>query len=278
MSAKSKIDWLMGGASWPIVTGCHRVNEMCDHCYAKRFAKRFWKDREFGDVRMHSDKLDLPEKWKSRPRMIFCDAMGDLFHSAVAWDFIVGVWKVMRDHPMHTFIILTKRPDTAMRFINYVLPRHVPEVPLPNVWLGVSAGTQMIANAFVPTLLETNVQKHIISAEPLLEPMHLLPSWTGQAPGFEHHLSWVIVGGENGPSARPMQSSWANNLQVECLHAHIPYFFKGHGEWIEASKFIEWEDTNVKPMQMDSGETMIRVGSKKIPKLLYGKEYHEVPK
>lgn len=49
----------------------------------------------------------------------------------------------------------------------------VPVWPLPNLWLGVSTGTQKAADERIPDLLSTPATVRFISAEPLLEPLDL---------------------------------------------------------------------------------------------------------
>jgi protein gp37 len=198
----SKIEWLCRPGtkpeSWNPVTGCRKVSEGCRNCYAAAMAARFWGDRKFTDVRCHKDRLYAPLSWR-KPRTVFVNSMSDLFHDAVADEFIDRVFAVMALCPQHTFVILTKRPERmldwathdprdgvrnageAMRPSNP--PRHWYHVsdwnlrlaswPLPNVWLGVSIEDQPTADQRIPILLQTPAAVRCVSIEPLLGPVRL---------------------------------------------------------------------------------------------------------
>jgi protein gp37 len=234
MSDKSAIEWTE--ATWNPVTGCDRVSEGCDHCYAQTLAKRlkamgsprYQRDGNsrtsgpgFG-VTLHIDQLTLPMRW-STPRTVFVNSMSDLFHDDVPSDFIVEVFRTMAATPSHTYQVLTKRPG---RMASLLARWHSSSelrdlVELPNVWLGTSVENQRWAAVRVPKLIETPATVRFLSCEPLLGPIDLemaLP-----------HLDWVIVGGESGPGCRPMDPDWARSLRHQCKASGVPFFFKQWG-------------------------------------------------
>ncbi|HEY2062380.1 MAG TPA: DUF5131 family protein, partial [Amycolatopsis sp.] len=165
MSGATTIEWTRGddgtaGTTWNPVTGCTKVSAGCDHCYAETFAERWRGVRghhfENGfDVTLRPERLEQPLRWK-KPRRIFVNSMGDLFHDQVPDDFIIGVFAVMAQAHWHTFQLLTKRHSRMRSPLSHsAFPLKVAwrmagheagtdEVrqygwPLPNVWLGVSA-------------------------------------------------------------------------------------------------------------------------------------------
>lgn len=257
MSDKTGIEWT--DATWNPVTGCTEVSPGCDHCYAKTFAER-WRGTaghyyEHGfDVQLRPDKLYQPLKWK-RPRRIFVNSMSDLFHDSVPDEYIAKVFAVMALAPQHTFQLLTKR-HARMRSLlggrtsdfehqvwdtwsNYETPPGSPtmedapwpELPLPNVWLGVSAEDQQWADIRIPALLDTPAAVRFVSAEPLLGPIEF-PHWYVDPVNTEaSSLDWVIAGGESGRGARPMHPDWARSLRDQCLDAGVAFLFKQWGEW-----------------------------------------------
>lgn len=305
--AKSKIEWT--DAVWNPVTGCTKVSAGCAHCYAERMSKRlagrcgYPKDEPF-KVTLHPDKLDEPLKWK-RPRRIFVNSMGDLFHKDVPATFIADVFDVMRQAKQHTFMILTKRPE-GMKWLRLNGPIYNNE-PLPNVWLGVSVENQAAADERIPLLLQTSAAVRFISAEPLLGPISLWP-WLsnpslaalefGKEPPL---LDWVIVGGESGPGARPLHPDWARNLRDQCQSAEVPFFFKSWGEWIVPEDGAEacrvcgctwhnacdggcyWVEPGLcsncvgKPVPKFRAVKFRRVGKKKAGRMLNGREWDEIP-
>lgn len=229
----SKIEWT--DETWPVVTGCTPVSPGCKHCYAARMAATRLKHHPryrglaamampgvfgwTGKVRLNRDVLEQPPRWK-KPRRIFVASMGDLFHEDVSPWFVCEIWQVMRECPQHTFQILTKRPRRMRRLIKTYIADHGFGVePLPNVHLGVSVENQKTTWR-TQCLRETPAAIRFLSLEPLLGPIDLR--------GGLHvvDIHWVIVGGESGPNARPMDPNWARDIRDQCQAAGTPFFMK----------------------------------------------------
>lgn len=234
MGEKTGIAWT--DSTWNPVRGCTKVSAGCKNCYAERFAER-WRGvpghafEQGFDVRLVPEALDLPLHWR-RPRRVFVNSMSDLFHESVPDTFIAQVFLTMSTASQHTFQILTKRPKRARQWISG--PGLIDmRWPLPNVWLGVSVEDQASADERIPHLLATPAAVRFISAEPLLSHIHLRPSakrhedltpWLGAG-----RISWVIIGGESGPGARPCDVAWIRSLVVQCRAASVPAFVKQLG-------------------------------------------------
>jgi protein gp37 len=266
MSDKTGIEWAAGddgtpGATWNPVTGCDDVSPGCLNCYARTFAER-WRgiaghhfENGF-DVQLRPERLDQPLRWK-RPRRIFVNSMSDLFHKDVPDEYIACVFAVMASAPQHTFQVLTKR-HARMRsllasdefqvqcfFAAAARGWDLEGTPWPllNVHLGVSAEDQHWADIRIPALLRTPAAVRFVSAEPLIGRIDLRHHLAGWCPehdfdgGFcvqrDHpgvrHLSWVIVGGESGSGARPMDENWARTLVIQATRARVPVFVKQMG-------------------------------------------------
>jgi protein gp37 len=214
MSEKTGIEWT--DATWNPVTGCTKVSLGCRHCYAETFAER-WRGipghpyEQGFDLRLWPDRLELPLTWK-KPRMVFVNSMSDLFHDGVPFDFIRAVFRTMESASWHTFQVLTKR---AARLAQLAPDLRWP----PNVWMGVSverADYLWRANH----LRQVPAAVRFLSLEPLLGPLG-----TFDLSG----IHWVIVGGESGPGARPMEATWVRRIQEQCSAAGVPFFFKQWG-------------------------------------------------
>ncbi len=221
MGSKTSIIWTE--SSWNPVSGCTKVSPGCDHCYAEKVAQRFAGTKAYPDgfdVTLRPDRLDQPLRW-TRPRKIFVNSMGDLFHDAVSEDFVAQVFAVMAAAPRHTFQLLTKR-HARMRslvsspgFREKVNAKAASDYhhdtrgqwPLTNLWLGVSAENQTWADIRIPVLVDTPAVVRFVSAEPLIAPITDIHAET---------LDWVIVGGESGPGSRPMHVEWARDLRQQC--------------------------------------------------------------
>lgn len=215
MAAKSEIEWT--DATWNPVTGCTKVSPGCAHCYAEAITLRFRRGGAYlpgkATIKCHPDRLRLPLSWKA-PRRIFVNSMSDLFHEEVPLEFIQRVFDVIKKANWHTFQILTKRHD-RLRALADIL-----DWP-SNLWVGVSVENQYWADLRIPALLEVRATVRFLSVEPLLKRVDLRP--------YLPELQWVIVGGESGPKARPLDPDWVRKIRDDCLAADVPFFFKQWG-------------------------------------------------
>jgi protein gp37 len=266
----TKIDWC--NKVWNPMTGCTRVSEGCRNCYAATMAKRLagmnsmhWLNgRTFDQVMTHPDKLEEPRQWK-KPRVVFVDSMGDLFHKDVPDEFIRQVFDVMAMANWHQFLILTKR---GQRMAEMSVDLGIPK----NVWLGVSIEDQQSAYERIPWLWEIDHPKLFVSAEPLLGPVKLpmkfhLSTW----------LKWLIIGGESGRGvARPCDPQWVRDLIYQVQPAGIPVFFKQWGEWIHRSQ-LQWSNIPFTVGQFPEEYEFCCVGKTKAGHVLDGLTYHEIP-
>jgi len=214
MAIESSIEWT--GSTWNPVTGCTKISAGCQNCYAERMAKRLQAMGQANyakgfAVTCHERVLDLPLRWK-RPRVIFVNSMSDIFHDVVPPDFIQRVFQVMRQANHHIFQILTKRAER--------LAQLSPVLDWPeNVCMGVTV-ERSDCKRRIDCLRTTGAAVKFLSIEPLLDDLGDL-DLTG--------IDWVIVGGESGPGARPMQAEWVRPIRDQCLQREVPFFFKQWG-------------------------------------------------
>lgn len=210
----SKIEWTE--SSWNPLTGCNKVSPGCKHCYAERMARRLQamgleKYRNGFVLTLHPEVLEDPLHWE-KPQLIFVNSMSDLFHENVPLDFIQQIFAVMRRAHWHIFQILTKRAERLLALDPLV------DWP-PNVWMGVSVENSDYLYR-IHLLRQTHAVIKFLSCEPLLGPLPNLPL---------EGIHWVIVGGESGPKARPMDPAWAREIRDQCQAARVPFFFKQWG-------------------------------------------------
>lgn len=212
--ARSAIEWTE--STWNPVTGCTKISSGCRNCYAERMSKRL---KAMGHpnyangfkLTMHEHVLEMPLRWK-RPQVIFVNSMSDLFHEEVPLEFITKVFSVMAEASHHRFQVLTKRSRRLRELAS--------ELPWPsNVWMGVSVESDEYAYR-IDCLKQTDALIKFVSFEPLLGPICNLDL---------EGIDWVIVGGESGPKARPMDPAWAREIRDHCLAANVPFFFKQWG-------------------------------------------------
>lgn len=214
MGKRSAIEWT--DATWNPVTGCTKVSEGCDHCYAETFAER-WRGTqghpyENGfDLTLRPQRLLEPLSWKT-PRTIFVNSMSDLFHVDVPDEFILQVSDTMRRATWHQFQVLTKRAERLQR-----LSKRIEFAS--NVWVGVSVESPAYYWR-IRHLQAVPAAVRFLSCEPLIAALPDLPL---------DGIGWVIVGGESGPGARPMVPAWVRNIRGQCENACVPFFFKQWG-------------------------------------------------
>jgi protein gp37 len=219
MSLLSKIEWT--DATWNPIRGCTKVSPGCKHCYAERFAERFrgveGHPFEQGfDLRLVPEKLAEPVRW-SEPRMIFVNSMSDLFQNGVPLDFITKVAATMKLANWHTYQVLTKRSKRMKEVLSGPLSDYGAE---KHVWWGVSVEDKKYGIPRIADLQASPASVRFLSVEPLLEDLGRI-SLDG--------ISWVIVGGESGPGARPMKEDWVLSIKDQCADAGVPFFFKQWG-------------------------------------------------
>jgi len=254
----NQVSWGYCTQSWnPLAMRCTPCSDGCLHCWHLRMADRLAKnpavhpDRrkaysgEYNAVPTRSMYAPIKRK---KPSTIAVQFMGDLWHDSVPSATIWQVWEVMREASQHTFLTLTKRPDLMAEWFRMCNTVSHNRPALTNVYLGVTVENQQAADERIPILLSIPAAGYWISAEPLLGPINLMHLQAdtrtvlnvldgcgvssrgigGQtSPNTEcNRLSSVVVGGESGPGARPMESEWAVSIRDQCAAAGVPFFMK----------------------------------------------------
>lgn len=232
--AQSSIEWTE--MTWNPVTGCTKISAGCKYCYAEVMAKRLQamgipKYKDAFKLRIHEDALGIPYTWK-RQKVVFVNSMSDLFHKDVPLSFIKKVFDVMNENPQHTFQVLTKRAERLKDVSKHLKWTH-------NIWMGVSVENEKVVSR-IDYLRETGARTKFLSCEPLIGPLENLNL---------SNIDWVIVGGESGRKARPMDADWVLDIMDQCKQANVAFFFK------------QWGGTN----------------KKKSGRLLNGRTYDEMP-
>ncbi len=241
MAQASSIEWTQN--SWNPVTGCTKVSPGCKHCYAERMSRRLRamglpQYRNGFRVTLQPDALEIPLKWK-KPSTIFVNSMSDLFHEDVPPSFVRQVFDVMQRASQHQFQVLTKRPEIALE--------QATDLPWPNnVWLGTSVESDLYKHR-IATLRQIPAAIRFLSIEPLLGPVTRLPL---------SEIHWVIVGGESGPGARPMDPAWVRRIRDRCIAQGVPFFFKQWGgvNKKRAGRLLDgrtWDETPGTPKEQE---------------------------
>ena len=212
--AQSRIEWTE--STWNPLTGCNKISPGCKHCYAERMSKRLHAMGQPNyangfKLTLHPQALEKPLEWKT-PQVIFVNSMSDLFHKDVPLEFIQSVFDVMKRAHWHQFQVLTKRSERLAEISSKL-------EWTDNIWMGVS-----VENADytfrIDHLRKTGAKIKFLSVEPLLGP---IPKMNLKG------INWVIVGGESGPGARPLEKEWVVGIRDHCVKAKVPFFFKQWG-------------------------------------------------
>ena len=214
MGVDSKIEWTE--STWNPITGCTKISSGCKSCYAERMAKRL---KAMGqpnytngfNIAIHKLAFDLPLRWK-KPQVIFVNSMSDLFHKQVPTHCIKHLFEIMGQANWHIFQILTKRSSRLAQL----------DLQLPwsdHIWMGVTVEAVNYTYR-IDDLRNCGAKVKFLSIEPLLGPLPEI-NLSG--------IDWVIVGGESGPGARPMEADWVRNIREQCVEQNVPFFFKQWG-------------------------------------------------
>lgn len=214
--AESKIEWT--DKTWNPITGCTKKSTGCLHCYAEVMARRLKamgqeKYTNGFTVTLHERCLNEPLNWKGNHNIFVC-SMSDIFHENVPFEFVDKMFNVIKQTPQHRYQILTKR---AKRMTEYFYTRDIPK----NVWLGVTVEAKSYRFR-IDLLRNMPATVKFLSCEPLVEDLEEL-NLAG--------IDWVIVGGESGSQARPMQESWVLNIRRQVEEQGSRFFFKQWGTW-----------------------------------------------
>lgn len=249
MSETTKIEWT--DATVNFWWGCTKVGPGCDHCYAEAWAQRFDEGLWGAGVPRRKVKSAMPtlaklqrgaERWEAqhgRRRRVFLQSMSDLFDKEVPDEWFAEAWTGIELASRLELQIVTKRISfVEKRLAGRTWPQHA--------GLIISVVNQEEADRDIPRLLDLKSRLGIpwvgLSMEPLLGPVDVikvLARWQDATPYSGRKgiklgsllLDWVIVGGESGPSARPMHPDWARSLRDQCAAAGVPFMFKQWGEW-----------------------------------------------
>ena len=212
--SRSGIEWTE--STWNPLTGCTKISPGCKYCYAERMAKRLKAMGQSNYINgfrlsMHDHVLEKPLEWKT-PQVVFVNSMSDLFHKEVPLEFIHRVFDVMKCAYWHQFQVLTKRSERLVELNPYL-------EWMDNIWMGVSIENKDYVYR-IDNLRKTGAKKKFLSIEPLLGPLPKMDL---------KEINWVIVGGESGPGARPLEREWVIGVRDQCLKEKIPFFFKQWG-------------------------------------------------
>lgn len=210
----TKIEWTE--TTWNPTTGCTKISSGCKNCYAERMSKRLQamgvlKYKNGFKLCFHPETLAEPYTWK-KPRTVFVNSMSDLFHEEMPFEMIQKVFKVMNDNPIHTFQVLTKRADILLKHSKYLKWTK-------NIWIGVTVENQENVTR-IDFLRKVNANVKFLSIEPLIGRIDYLDL---------ENIDWVIVGGESGPGARPMDEDWVLKIKRQCQIQDTAFFFKQWG-------------------------------------------------
>ncbi|WP_153798173.1 DUF5131 family protein [Foetidibacter luteolus] len=232
--AQSSIEWTE--MTWNPTTGCTKISAGCKYCYAEVMTKRLQAMgiEKYADgfaVKTHEESLHIPYTWKGS-KVVFVNSMSDLFHPEIPYEFIQRVFEVMNDTPQHIYQVLTKRSE-RLKELHHLLSW------TSNIWMGVSVENEKVLHR-INDLRFINAETKFLSCEPLIGPLENMNL---------QNINWVIVGGESGRKARPMQEWWVWDIHQQCVDNEVAFFFK------------QWGGTN----------------KKKTGRILGGRTYDEMP-
>jgi protein gp37 len=317
---KTKIEW--AHVTENFVSGCTEDGPECDNCYARLMSARLatmknkparydgvttgngaaaaWTGKINVDVEAMRSAFERLAHRRD-PARVFLGSMTDLFHAKVPRDLLLELFDLIAEHRRHAWLLLTKRPRRMRRIAAMWLRlRHRDALP-PNLWCGVTAGDQAGADRRIPELMKIPAVR-FVSIEPLLGPVVIRRQWrglghahAGQADdpavcccgrhrSYHARVDWVIVGGESGARARPMNPAWVRSLRDQCAAAGVALHLKQWGEWHDckrpASGLWSPQPADAPPgavHQFDDGTVVYRVTKKNAGRVLDGRTHDELP-
>lgn len=230
MGKNTKIEW--ADHTFNPWWGCVKVSEGCKNCYADAFDHRLGQSHWGPTARRKfcgNGYWSKPERWNDlaghagEQHRVFCASMCDVFEElpeghpdtenmeAARW----RLWKLIEATPNLDWLLLTKRPqNTGIVPHRWKSGSRGPR----NVWLGTTMEDQAAHNDRLPHLLAASwPAKRFISYEPAIGPI----AFSGLS-----EIDWVIVGGESGHRARPMNIDWVRSVRDQCVASGVAFMFK----------------------------------------------------
>lgn len=309
MAENSKIEWTHHTFNpW---RGCTKVSAGCANCYAETMSLRNpavlgeWGPKGTRAVAAES-YWKLPLKWErdakaaGERRRVFCASLADVFEApdTMPADSVSKIvrargrlFSLIAQTPHLDWLLLTKRPDGWADRLREVVREHsngeevfasswLAGEPPANVWVGTSVEHQAAADERIPALLTIPASVRFLSCEPLLGPVDV-SRWLGRpsaSNGTKPTVNWVILGGESGHNARPMDPDWARSLRDQCAAAGAPFFFKQWGAWGPTAA----GEAPTKPSKKAKGTRLTlpllaKVGKKAAGRVLDGREWNQIP-
>lgn len=300
MAENSEISWT--DHTFNPWMGCTKISDGCKFCYAetlmdKRYGKVQWGPQGTR-IRTSDANWKKPLQWnrqaakEGRRYRVFCASLADVFEDRLELaPWRADLFDLIAKTPNLDWLLLTKRPESIMPML-IAAGRGFQDLP-DHLWIGTSVEDQDAADKRIPELLKVPARVRFLSCEPLLGPVNLSPwmtscwqhekaEWMLRRWGSSQPISWVIVGGESGHSARPMHPQWARGLRDQCQAAGVAFHFKQHGEFIARSqlKMQQIADLpnrpyrNAKPID---GDQVYQVGKHAAGRLLDGRTWDEFP-
>ena len=284
MGASTAIEWT--DATVNFWWGCTKVGPGCDHCYAEAWSKRtgggIWgvgaPRRKIKSAVALIHRLDNDYSWwaadhyigqlhPTAARRVFIQSMSDLFDLEVPVEWFAEAWQHIVACDRLAIQCVTKRVsaiEKRLAEIGASWPAHV--------GLLISVVNQAEAERDIPRLIALKAKLGIpwvgLSMEPLLGAVILRDEWL-------EHLDWIIVGGESGSRARPMNPQWARDLRDQCAAADVPFLFKQNGEWVSVSEVEGFQGNLIH--EFEDGRCVRRIGKKRAGRTLDGQTYDGVP-
>lgn len=260
MSETTSIAWC--DSTWNPWEGCSKISPGCDSCYAEARNQRFHGGVNWGPGAPRrltsSANWKKPLAWNAKaaktgqPWRVFCASLADVFDNEVPAAWRWALFRLIRETPHLTWMLLTKRIGNAIGMLDEAADAVFDEFvgagawqargPWPNVWIGATVVNQEEADRDIPKLLRVPAAVRFLSIEPMIEPIDLALAcsnlrWTDldgvECCGVTRLLDWVIVGGESdqpGHRARPFVCGWGKDIVRQCKAAGVPVFVKQIGD------------------------------------------------
>lgn len=258
--------------------GCTKISAACKYCYAESWSKRIGKElwgnsnerRFFGNDHWNDPFLWNKEALKNKThRRVFCASMADVFEDREElYPWRDRLWELIKKTKSLDWLLLSKRPENISKMIPWKLS--LPE----NIWLGTTVEDQQAAKKRIPKLIEHKAFVKFISCEPLLEEIDITP-WLRK----KGSIHWVIVGGESGPYARPMNPLWIKSIQEQCQEFNVLFYFKQWGSWRPSNNgsFHSRHQIYFPDSEGNNSIKLLKVGKKKAGRDFQGKIWNDIP-